>query len=225
MAPPLPRGGYHHYMWRRVERDPVPSIEAVRKSARVLVIDDMELPAQSSFERDGYHFERWSEVKNVSQLTDAHYHLILLDIQGVGLNEDPKLQGLGILREIKHLNPAQLVILYSSQRQRLSSREYLVLADAVLDKSASYLEYKKTVDDLLLRRFQHGYFIATMNRELGDYAILAPSAVRIASRALRTRDTGKLETYLRARLPDATQVDRVLSIISIGVSTASLLAQ
>lgn len=209
----------------RGDPDPVPNSEAIRKHARVLVIDDMDFPAQVQFERDGYHFERWPEVKNVSQLTDGHYHLILLDIHGVGLNEDPKLQGLGILKHIKHLNPAQLVILYSSQRQWISKREHLVLADAVLDKSSSYLDYKQAVDDLLRRRFQHGYFIAAMNRELGDEAFLVPAAVRLASRSLRKGDTRRLDHYLRARVPDAAQVDRVLTIISIGVSTVGLFAQ
>lgn len=72
-----------------------PSIEAVRKSARILVIDDHAFPAQRTFTRDGYHFERWPEVKNLSQLTDGHWQVILLDVQGVGLNESPDKQGIG----------------------------------------------------------------------------------------------------------------------------------
>ena len=207
----------------RAQNEPVPSLEELRKHARILVIDDLELPAQTAFERDGYHFERWPEIRNLSQLTDGHYHLILLDIQGVGLNEDPKLQGLGILKHIKHGNPAQLVVLYSSQPQSISHREYLVLADAVLDKSASYVDYKETVDDLLLRRFRPGYFIGAMNRELGDQAMLVPKAVRFAARSLQTNDRRRIEQYMRDRLPDVQQVDRILSILSIGATTASLL--
>jgi hypothetical protein len=59
-----------------------PDIEALRKRAKILVIDDHELPAQQLFERDGYHFERWPEIKNLSQLTDGHYDVILLDLNG-----------------------------------------------------------------------------------------------------------------------------------------------
>jgi hypothetical protein len=57
----------------------------LRKRAKILVIDDQALPAQRLFERDGYHFERWAQIKNLSQLTDNHYDIILLDVQGVGL--------------------------------------------------------------------------------------------------------------------------------------------
>src|SRR5215831_14575166 len=114
-----------------------PDIETLRKRANILVIDDQALPAQTLFERDGYHFQRWPEIKNLSQLTDGHYEIILLDIQGVGLNESPELQGLGILRHIKQSNPAQMIIVYSAQSQRLSRRPLIDLADAVLDKDAS----------------------------------------------------------------------------------------
>lgn len=211
-------------MWWDRQLTAVPNIEEIRKHARILVIDDHVLPAMKSFERDGYHFERWPEVRNLSQLTDGHYHLILLDIQGVGLNESPELQGLGILKHIKHLNPAQLVILYSSQPQKISNREYLVQADAVLDKGVSYVDYKEAVDELLLRRAQPGYLVGAMNRELGDQAIRVPRAVGMASRALRTGNSSRIERYLRGHIPNAQQVDRIVAILSIGVSTYGIVS-
>ncbi len=204
-------------MWPQRQSTPAPTVEAVRKHARILVIDDHELPAQTSFERDGYHFERWAEVKNLSQLTDGHYHLILLDIQGVGLNESPDLQGLGILRHVKQANPAQPVIVYSSQPTKVSYREHLALADAVLDKGMSYVEYKEHVDAILVHRATPGYFIAAMNRDLGANAALAPKAVPKALRAMRRGKTASLENYLRSNLPDPKQVDRVVRIVGVGI--------
>ena len=123
-------------MFRRAQLTAEPDIEALRKRAKILVIDDHVLPAQKLFDRDGYHFERWPEVKNLSQLTDGHYDIVLLDIQGVGLNESPDLQGLGILRHVKQANPAQMVIVYSAQTQKLSMRPLIDLADAVLDRKS-----------------------------------------------------------------------------------------
>jgi CheY-like chemotaxis protein len=207
-------------MWGMRRSLPPPSIETVRKHARILVIDDQVLPAQTIFERDGYHFERWPEVKNLSQLTDGHYQLILLDIQGVGLNESPDMQGLGILSHIKQSNPAQAVIVYSAQRQRVSSNDYLSLADAVLDKRASYVQYKEQVDKLLLSRADSAYFISAMNRELGENAIHVPAAVPKAIRAIRRRNARPLARYLADHLPDPKQAETIISIINVGIRTA-----
>lgn len=211
-------------MWKsRVSAAP-PDIEKVRKSSRVLVIDDHVFPAQKSFERDGYHFERWPDVKNLSQLTDGHWDVILLDIQGVGLKESPDLQGLGILRHVKRSNPAQAVIVYSAQKQLVSSSDYLALADAVFDKGQSYIEYKEKIDDLLLRHATPGYFIAAMNRELGESAVLVPRAVPKALKAFRTGRTEPLQRYLGSELTDRDKVEVVVNLIAIGTKVVAAIA-
>lgn len=201
-----------------------PDIETVRKHSRVLVIDDQAFPAQRNFTRDGYHFERWSTIKNLSQITDGHWDVILLDIQGVGLAESPDLQGLGILRHVKRANPAQAVIIYSAQPQRVSSSELLVLADAVLDKGMSYLEYKERVDDLLLRHATPGYFIAAMNRELGESAALVPQAVPKAIRAFRTQNATSLRKYLSTNLTDQDKIETLIHVIQIGIKVVAAVA-
>ncbi|QYJ05335.1 hypothetical protein KUV85_06560 [Nocardioides panacisoli] len=211
-------------LWKRQVSTSPPDIETVRKRARVLVIDDHAFPAQKSFERDGYHFERWPDIKNLSQLTDGHWDVILLDIQGVGLKESPDLQGLGILQHVKHSNPAQAVIVYSAQRQLVSSSEYLFLADAVFDKGQSYVDYKAKIDDLLVRHASPGYFIAAMNRELGESAALAPRAVSKALRAFNTGKTDDLQRYLGSHLPDRDRVDTVVHLISVGIKVVSTIA-
>lgn len=203
---------------------PVPSIETVRKAARVLVIDDHVFPALATFERDGYHFERWASIKNLSQLTDDHYQLILLDINGVGLKESPDLQGLGILQHIKVTNPAQPVIIYSSKPQAITSTEYLQLADAVLDKGMSYVGYKEVVDDLLLRRATPGYFVAAMNRALAEDAVVAPKAVSKAVKSFREGRPDALANYLRKSLTDPKKVDKIVTIIGVGIKTVRLFA-
>lgn len=191
---------------------PEPDIETVRKRARVLVIDDQAFPAQRNFTRDGYHFERWPTIKNLSQLTDGDWDLILLDIQGVGLAESPELQGLGILRHIEKTNPAQAVILYSAQPQQVSKSDYLLLADAVFDKGMSYLDYKERVDELLLRHASPGYFIAAMNRELGEGAAVVPKAVPKALRAFRRGDTRGFREYLGKNMTDQEQIDMLVML-------------
>lgn len=207
------------HMWPFVPTLPPapPQIDVVRAKSRVLVIDDQAFPVQRNFTRDGYHFERWPSIKNLSQVTDGHWDLILLDIQGVGVIESPDLQGLGILKHIKRSNPAQAVIVYSAQPQKVSSSEYLLLADAVLDKGMSYLEYKDKVDELLLRHATPGYFIAAMNRELGENAAFVPKAVPKTLRAFRTRDPEPLRRYLNTYLNDEETVKTLVHVVNVGI--------
>ena len=200
---------------------PAPDLEAVRKNSRILVIDDQAFPAMKSFTKDRYHFERWPAIKNLTQLTEGHWDLILLDIQGVGVTESPALQGLGILKAIKTANPAQAVIVYSAQPQMLSSNEYLALADAVFDKGRSYVEYKTKVDELLMRQASPGYFIAIMNRELGESAAQVPKAVPKALKAFRTRNTTELGRHLRDGLRDQEKADVLIGVIAIGIRVIS----
>lgn len=127
-----------------------------------------------------------------------------------------------MLKHIKHTNPAQAVVLYSAQRQNVTSRDALMLADEVMEKRQEYVAFKQVVDDLLKRRYTRGYFIAAMNRVLAEDAALVPFSVWKANRALRTRRTAGLEAYLRKHLRDTQKIDRVLTIISIGTGLAGL---
>ena len=200
------------------------TIEMVRKQAKILVIDDQDWPAMAMFDRDGYHIERWPEIKNLTQLTDGHFQLILLDINGVGLVESPDLQGLGILEAIKNSNPAQTVIVYSAQKQRISASKYLERADAVLDKSTSYVDFKLKIDQLLLARSTPDYFIAMMNGQLGEHAALVPDAVSRALKSMKTGDIEGLRKYLSQNLPDKERVELALNVISAGAAVLGALS-
>jgi len=195
-----------------------PSLEDVRKTAQLLIVDDHAVPFQTLFERDGYHIQRWPKIENVSQLTDNHFALILLDLHGVGLKESPTLQGFGVLQHIKQRNPTQLVVAYSAQPWNASFREFFAMADAVLDKTNDYLAFKEQVDSLLLRRYTPGFFISKVNETLGDQVVLAPKVVPKALRAIRTGDASGLRRYLGGHLQDQITVDRVLAIVSIAIS-------
>jgi hypothetical protein len=205
-------------MWWHRPIPPSPSLETVRKSARLLIIDDQVFPAGRLFKRDGYHVERWSKIENLSKLTDGHYTLILLDLHGVALTESPQRAGLGILQHVKGSNPTQLVIAYSAQKWSISNRDYFELADAVLDKGMDYVDFKNEVDQLLLRHYSVGYFINKMNQELGDSAAMVPGAVPKALRAMRTGSTAQLRTYLIRGIQEPQKIDRVLAIVGTGAS-------
>lgn len=202
-----------------------PDLETVRKTAQILVIDDQEWPYQASLADEGYHVERWPEVQSLARLTDGYYSLILLDIHGVGLKQDPKSTGIDILDYIKRTNPAQRVIVYSAKRQLVSSTPILTKADAVFDKSESYVNFRVEIDKFLVSGASTGYFIAAMNRELGSDAASVPKIVPKAMRALRTGNADPLIRYLRDKLSDEQKVKVIGSIAAAGFKVLSEVAK
>jgi hypothetical protein len=110
----------------------------------------------------------------MSQLVENYYDVILLDLHGVALTENPDSQGIGILEHVKSINPTQIVVAYSAQQWDLSTRNRLTQADAVVDKGVDYSKLKTTVDSLLTRGRTPGHYIAVMNAELGEAAADAP---------------------------------------------------
>jgi CheY-like chemotaxis protein len=208
-------------MWSKKHEVAPVLIEEIRKKARLLVVDDQSFPMQTLFSRDGYHIERWAKIRNISQLTDGYFDLILLDLHGVGLSESPLRQGLGILEHIKKSNPTQLVIAYSAEPWTITNSAYFSLADEVMEKGQDYLEFKETVDDLLARRYSPGYFISKMNQELGDSAAEAPKAVPKALAAIKAQSPGRLQSYLSSVLQDEQKIDRVTTVIVAAIKVLS----
>ncbi|MDF9277477.1 hypothetical protein P4U43_06680 [Arthrobacter sp. EH-1B-1] len=199
-----------------------PSIEDIRKKSKILVIDDHDFPYEPIFKKNGYHIERWATIDNLSHITDGHFDLILLDIQGVGIEISPELEGLGILRHIKESNPAQMVILYSAQPQRITHLGIMVLADAVVDKALPYVDFASKVDSLLKLRSSPAYFIAAMNKALGENAVLAPKAVGKAMKALQKRNVSGFARYMDRTPLEPSQVNTVVGILQLGVAVASM---
>ncbi|MFC9257847.1 DNA-binding transcriptional response regulator [Amycolatopsis thailandensis] len=196
------------------------TLEEIRKRARILIIDDSSFPPQTLFKRDGYHIDRWAKIQNVSQLTDGYFDLILLDLHGVGLNESPARQGLGILEHIKTANPTQLVITYSAELWSVGNRDYFAMADDVLEKGQDYLEFKSSIEKLLRRRYSAGYFIGKMNMELGDSAAECPKAVSKALRAISSQSTESLHNYLSKTVQDEQKIERAVIVITAAIKVA-----
>lgn len=204
---------------------PAPDLETVRKNAQILVIDDQEWPYQKALLAEGYHIERWPEVQSLSRLTDGYYSLILLDIHGVGLKEDPKGQGVGILDYIKRTNPAQRVIVYSAKRQLISSTPILNKADAIFDKGESYVNFRVEIDGFLLSGATAGYFVSAINRELGADAAVVPKLTPKVLRALRNGNVAGVASYLRDTLSDEQKIKIVVSIVTAGYKVLSEFAK
>jgi DNA-binding response OmpR family regulator len=204
-------------MFSRQKLFVAPTLDEVRKRAQILIIDDQEWPHQNQLEIDHFHVTRWSDVEDTDSLTNGSYALVLLDINGVGMRHSPERQGIGILDHIKKTNPAQVVIVYSAKPQAVNDAVTLAKADAVMDKSSVYFEFREKIDNLLVRRASPDHFIASMNLTLGADAAKAPKAVPLALKALRTGNVAPLESYLSKTLGNEQVRDVASFVIGVGI--------
>lgn len=97
----------------RRRRWPEIPFEDIKKRARIVVIDDSEFIYLPLFKKDGYNIEKWSDIIDLPKLEIGYFDIILLDILGVGKEQSAD-QGLGILRHLRQVSPAQIIIAYSS---------------------------------------------------------------------------------------------------------------
>jgi CheY-like chemotaxis protein len=209
-------------LFRKEEEWPTVSHDEIVRRARILVIDDGPFPYKTLFERDGYTIQQWSDVTDLHALEHGEFDLILLDLLGVGTAESSD-EGFGLLKHIRQVSPAQIVVAYSNSDLSLEYQPFFRDADAVLHKTkADYVEFKRTVDGLLDERFSLGFYVNRVAAELGEQSAIAPKAVKKAQKAILDGETDALRRYLTKKLDDHVTIDRVIAIVAAGAQVASL---
>jgi DNA-binding response OmpR family regulator len=192
------------------------SVEEIRKRSRLLVIEDQEFPYESLFVRDGYNLEKWHDVERLSDVEGGKYDLLLLDPQGVGRQESAE-QGFGVLKYLRANCPTLVIVAYSNAEWGLKYQDFFKLADAVLPKSADYVEFKARVDELLTRRFSLGFYITRVLREATPYDVDPNRLEGLTRRAILGRNPKKLRKYLEATIANAATVEHILSIVKMAI--------
>lgn len=191
------------------------SIDEIRKRSRILVIDDSEFPYLPLFKKDEYQIEKWDDIEDLTKLEDGYYDLILLDIQGVGKDRSSE-QGLGILKHIHTINPAQIIIAFSSADYSLKYHEFFQMADVALPKSTDYYSFKRTVDKLLCDRFSLGFYVDRICRIAGDKFQNDQALKKLAQEAILTSSTKKLEEYLKKIIDHAEIIVLAIKVAKAG---------
>lgn len=208
------------FRWFRKRWPQVP-FDEIRKRARLLVIDDQEFAYKTLFERDGYTIEKWSDVEALSRLEEGAFDLILLDLQGVGRRESTE-EGFGILKHLRDRAPAQIIVAYSNADWGLQYQDFFRLADAVLPKSADYVDFKRRVDELLRDRFSLGFYLARIRSEAQKLELPDSELVHTAEKAILARDPTRLRSALRRHSLTPAQVDRFVSIANAAINLLNL---
>jgi response regulator RpfG family c-di-GMP phosphodiesterase len=204
-------------MFRKVfgiNKWPTYPLSELRKRAKLLVIDDQSFSYVELFNRDGYAIEKWDDVKDLCKLETGYYDIILLDIHGVGREISPKEQGFGVLKHIRSVNPAQIIVAYSNESWSFKYSEFFDLADAKLDKNDDYVAFKEKIDTMLQNRFSLGFYVRKIETEASPYNVNTKKLYSLSENAILTNSPGKLESYLKPIVDNKEIINNILLIAS-----------
>jgi CheY-like chemotaxis protein len=207
--------------WRRkkkLEYTP-PTFEEIKKRARILVIDDNDFAYEQLFTRDGYTIEKWDDIENLEKLENNYFDLILLDIQGVGQNESEE-EGFGILKHIRSKSPAQIVIAFSNSDWSLKYQGFFDLADRKLAKSQDYVEFKRTVDDLLALRFNHSFYIEKIEKIQHLSPLEKSKIIQAAQSSMLNGNAGEIKTATKGISKEDAHL--AISIVQTAIAVCTI---
>lgn len=119
-----------------------------RKKIRIAVIDDESFQPEVNLRRNNYNITTFTDLNTIEDVQS--YHIILCDLSGVGLAQNPDLQGAHLISEIKKAYPEKSVIAYTggSSSRELYGRAMLQ-ADTLVPKDANIDEWTQTLDEAI----------------------------------------------------------------------------
>lgn len=199
---------------------PALPFDEIKKRARLLVIDDQEFAYLKLFKVDGYTFDKWKDVDDLPKLENGYYDIVLLDIHGVGLAQSAE-QGFGILKHLRKVSPAQIVVAYSNSDWSLKYQEFFDLADRKLAKGQDYVDFKRVVDELLRERFALSFYLKRIDGVLKGRVPDEAEARLIAERAILSRKPTKLHQYLNPAV-DADLLQTAMAVAQTAIAIAEL---
>ena len=195
--------------------------DEIKKRARLLVIDDSDFAYNELFKRDGYTIDKWDDVDKLTTLEDGYYDIILLDIHGVGKSISSD-EGFGTLKHLRVTTPAQIIIAYSNADWSLKYQEFFDLADSRLDKRSDYVDFKRTVDNLLKDRFSLGFYVNRIKNAAPRTVAPHNKLQKIIEKSIQSGNIDKLFDYLKIHWSDDENIKNALKIAQSAIKIASV---
>jgi DNA-binding NarL/FixJ family response regulator len=83
------------------------------KQLRILFIDDEDLPIIQTFRDENYDVQHWKEVESLDPLVDGRFHVVFIDVRGVGQKFGGT--GLNLLQYVRSHNPLVYTVVFSAK--------------------------------------------------------------------------------------------------------------
>ncbi len=189
----------------------LPREELIRRS-RILVVDDERPDLIDDLQQAHFSVDYVTDITkdNLDRVEQPLYDLVLLDFGNVGGSFGSD-QGLSLLRHIKRVNPAVVVLAYTSKAIASEQADFYRLANGVLAKDAGIGESTERIEEGL----RQAHSVSNL-----WHGVLALSEIKAGSRqdlewqdllVRGTADKRKLKT-LRERMAAALRSEAATKI-------------
>lgn len=141
--------------------------DKVKFKARIAFIDDEELTHIDRLRKDGYNITHFADIDKIDDFIRKEYHVIILDIQGVGKELTPNQEGWGLLKYIKEEYPHIVVIMFTGADWSITQYKDLAnKADDFIGKDLEFLDFKSKLDNGIRKAFSTDYHFEIEKKRL-----------------------------------------------------------
>ncbi len=145
----------------------IEELEQLKLKARIALVDDDEISHVKRLQKDGYNIVDFSDITEIDDFIRRKYHVVILDIQGIGKNLSETSEGWGILKYLKTECPNLVVIIFTGADWSVTKYKHLVdLADDFIGKDLEFLDFKSKLDTAIKKAFSPKFHFEIEKKKL-----------------------------------------------------------
>ena len=157
-------------------------LEQLKLKARIALVDDDEISHVKRLQKDGYNIVDFPDITEIDDFIRRKYHVVILDIQGIGKNLSETTEGWGILKYLKTECPHLVVIMFTGADWSVTKYKHLVdLADDFIGKDVEFLDFKSKVDAAIRKAFSPKFHFEIERKKLMQEITNAETFEKIAA--------------------------------------------
>lgn len=169
-----------------------------RQRVKILVIDDQEFTPLNNLQQHGFVVHVFKNLPSIDNAYD--YHIILCDLQGVGIEFNAETQGAHLIKEIKKAFPAKIVIAYTGGSCESVILKAKMYADDFLAKDANIEEWTDYLDKYIAEVMNPVYAWKKLRVSLLEEGITPYELAKLEDKfvsSLLGKNTKILDNYLQ----------------------------
>ena len=192
--------------------------ESIKLKSRIALVDDDEVSHVRRLQKEGYNITDFHDIDEIDSFVKKKYHVVVLDIQGIGKSISSTSEGWGILRYLKKEHPHIVVIMFTGADWSITKyKELADMADYFVGKDLEYLDFKYTLDLAIRKAFSPEYHFNVekkiLSQEISSAETFEKIQTIIQRYGAKKRKVHKELNKLNISTKVVQSIDNYLSII------------